>query len=91
MKKLGNILQQYFISSNIQPILKRYEALRIWPDVVGEKIAMETEPLRVKDGIIFVKVKSDVWRNELVYYKSDLIKRLNDKLNRETVKEIIFL
>ncbi len=91
MKKLGNILQQYFNNTNIQTILKRCEAIQIWPDVVGEKIALVTEPLRVKDGIIFVKVKSDVWRNELVYYKSDLIKRINEKLNQETIKEIIFL
>ena len=59
--------------------------------IVGPRIAKNTSAERVKDGILFVKVKSDVWRNELLFYKMELIKKLNLKLGKKVVLDIILV
>jgi hypothetical protein len=37
-----------------------------------------------------VKVDDDVWRNELTYFKRQIIEKLNEKLGKKTIKEIKF-
>jgi len=61
-----------------------------WNRVVGDTIASKTSPLRVKDSILFVRVESPSWRNELVFLKPKIIKELNQLLKATVVKEIVF-
>lgn len=89
MEEIGRILHRFLREVGIDQSLKRYEALMVWPRVVGEKIAAITEPQRVVNGRIFVKVKSATWRNELVFYKTEIIEKLNSELGSRIVKEII--
>ena len=44
----------------------------------------------VKDGKLFVITKSAVWANELTFYKSDMISRLNKRVGRKALTEIVF-
>ena len=36
------------------------------------------------------RVKDPVWRNELQFFKAEIIKKLNDKIGRTVVKDIKF-
>jgi len=71
--------------------MKSKMALYYWKKVAGEKISRVTEPLNVKDGKLFVSVKNDIWRNELIYYKKSLISKLNKELKGKYIKDIIFV
>jgi predicted nucleic acid-binding Zn ribbon protein len=61
-----------------------------WNKVVGETIAGKTSALRVKDSILFVRVESPSWRNELVFLKPKIIKELNQLLRANVIKDIVF-
>jgi len=74
VKKIGKILQNVINDLGIDQPIKRYEALNRWSDIVGKRIAEVTEPEKIKNGKIFVKVKTDSWRNELVFHKKDIIR-----------------
>ncbi len=91
MEHFGSIIQSFIHDLGIEKPILQYKALQIWPQAVGERISQVTEPVRFKDGKIFVRVKSDSWRNELVYYKSEIIQKINHSLGRKIVEEIILL
>jgi hypothetical protein len=40
-------------------------------------------------GVLVIKMKSAVVRNELSYQKSEILKKINQKTGKEIVKEII--
>lgn len=90
MEKLDHILQAYLRELGIEKFIKQYEALFLWPHVVGEKISAITEPFRISKGTLFVRVKNASWRNELMFLKPMLIQKLNQHLNACIIKEIIF-
>lgn len=64
--------------------------IAFWDKVVGKEIASATEPKKVVDGILFVKVEQDVWRHELTFFKHEIIQKLNDQVGKKTLKEIKF-
>lgn len=89
MESLGSILWKTLHELGIDQPVKRAEALRVWPKVVGEKISQITEAKFFSNGKIFVRVKSDVWRNELFFHKKELLQRLNQELGESIVKDIV--
>ncbi len=91
MEQFGNILNQYIRELGIEKPIAKYKALQIWNKVVGEKISRVTEPKSLSNGKMLVKVKNDVWRNELIFYKSDIIQSLNRELGSNMVRDIILL
>ena len=91
MKDIGKILQNVILDLGIEQPIKGYQALNRWSEIVGTRIADVTEPEKIKNGKIFVRVKTDSWRNELVFHKKDMIKKLNECLGSNVVKDIVLL
>lgn len=91
MKQIGNILAQYLRDLGLEQSIMRHEALLYWPDVVGPTIAEITQPQYISNHILFVQVNNMSWRNELVYYKIEIIKKLNEKIGSPLIKEIKFV
>ena len=70
--------------------VKRSQAVYIWDDIVGPNAAKVSSAVACRDGVLFVEVKNSVWAAELSFLKRDIIKRLNRRLGRGTVKDIRF-
>jgi len=66
-------------------------ALIIWEETVGPTIANNTKPEAVSHGVLTIKVKTPAWRQELQFQKADIIKKLNHRLGKNTIKEIRFI
>lgn len=62
-----------------------------WEEVVGARIAKVAVPVRNKKGILFVKVEDAVWRFELTRSKEEIVKKINEHLNKNTIKDIVFI
>jgi len=89
MELLGAILWRTLRELGIDQPIKRAEAIQIWPKVVGEKISQMTEPQFFSNGKIFIRVKSDAWRNELFFHKGELLRLLNQALGESIVEDIV--
>jgi len=70
--------------------VKEQACLLVWDEVVGEQVSGAAQPEFVKDGRLFVVTKSAVWANELTFYKSDMISRLNKRVGAKVLKDIVF-
>ena len=91
MEKFGNILNHFLSELGIEKSIMKYQALNMWREVVGEKISEVTEPHRLTNGKMFVRVTNDSWRNELVFYKPEIIEKINDELGSKVVEDIILI
>ena len=88
---VGNILDQVIKSLGIDTRLRQEMAVTIWPTIVGKRIAAVSEALNMRGGILFVKVKSDVWRNELILQKRRILENLRGKVGEKVVSDIRFI
>lgn len=87
---IGNVFAQLFRDLGIDRAIQQNKAVTQWAEIVGERISEVSEAEKIENGVLFVKVSSPVWRNELVFMKSSLIKNVNDALAKNIVKDIKF-
>jgi predicted nucleic acid-binding Zn ribbon protein len=60
-----------------------------WAAIVGPQIAKVTEPLSVTpQGTLFVAVQSNAWMMELKLLEPELLKKLNVKTGKLSIKKI---
>lgn len=95
MKKKGLVplkeaLEGYFKGKRWDKKLKGYQAINCWEEVVGEEIARHSQPIKIQDQTLFLKVKSSVWANELNLKKGELIQKFNLKAGEEIISNILF-
>lgn len=88
MKTLGQALGQLIKELGIESEIIHHQAVQLWPEVVGRKIANISQAEKIDGKILFIKVKNDSWRNELVFLKKDIIERLNKRIGKKVVEDL---
>lgn len=89
VRSLGELVKEFVELHKGSDYLDEMKAIGLWPKVVGPFIASHTIDLSIKNHVLFVRVDSDVLRNELNYSKSLLIRNLNDLVGKDVVSEIV--
>ncbi|MBN2365108.1 MAG: DUF721 domain-containing protein [Calditrichaeota bacterium] len=89
-KPLNQLIQQFFRAIGIDLKFEENLAFVYWDQVVGKEISERTEPYRISDGILSVRVKDPAWRNELHFFKKDIQEKLNHKIGKRIIKDIKF-
>ncbi len=62
---------------------------RNWERVVGKNAAAYTEKIYFRDQTMVVHLRSPILRHELSGQRATLVKRINEQVGRELVKEVI--
>jgi len=87
---IGDAIKEFLQSQGFTEKIEQADVIRMWPEIVGDKIASKTEAKRISKGILMVKVSDSAWRNELVYMRETLRKKINSRIGKDLVKDIRF-
>lgn len=88
---LGKVLHGLLSSWGIDGKVRERQAVNMWSQIVGARIAEKTEAIGVEDGKVFVRVLSSSWKTELIFVKQEIIDRLNRAVGRRVIRDIVFL
>ena len=87
-KKLDLIIKKLMRNPKLELGLNKLRALDAWKEIIGDPLARYVLEQKIHNGILYVKLKSAVARNELSYKKSDLIYQINKKIGKDFISEI---
>ena len=87
---IADVLKQLFSEREWEEHLQTCLPLLRWQELVGAKIAKQSQPEFFKDGVLQVRVENSVWLNHLRFLGEELRQKLNKKLSPQEVKEIRF-
>jgi len=88
-KKLGEVMSDVLSQSGIADRVAQAKVIPEWLSLVGPQIARVTEPLAVTpQGTLFVAVTTNAWMTELSLMEPDLLRRLNQRTGRLSIKKI---
>jgi predicted nucleic acid-binding Zn ribbon protein len=87
------------ISRSLDTLLKKLEldkkvlgwrVVTVWDEVVGPRIAANARPAAYRDSKLFVQVSTTTWLHELSYMKDEIVRRLNEKVGKKAIEDIVF-
>jgi len=84
------VLEDFFKEKKWDKKIKGYEIINCWSEVVGKEIAQHSQPIKIQDQTLFLRVKSNVWANELNLRKGEVIQKFNLKAGEEMISNILF-
>lgn len=88
-KPLADLLEEGLVGLGLGERLREAEIWRLWPEVVGQAIAVRAQPLRIINGVLTVAVASGPWMQELAFLRGMMREKLNSRLGGEVVREIV--
>ncbi len=88
--KLSELLPQVLAEQHLDRRLDETQAALLWREIFGESVARYTTKVYVRAEVLYVTLSSAVLRNELLCCKEALLMRLNEKMGRRVIKDIIF-
>ena len=81
---LGRVLERLGLSRE----MSGWQAVEAWPTLVGARVARHTRAVAYRDGTLHVEVEGSAWMQELGYLKRDLVRRINQQLGSELVRDV---
>ena len=71
--------------------VRECQALLAWESVAGPQLARHARAMRVQRGRLQLAVPSAVWRTHLSFSKQQLVERINQRLGRRVIRDLIFV
>ena len=65
--------------------------VELWPSVLGAQVAKMTGAMEVKNGTLYVHIRSAVLRSELFAIRYQLMQKLNDAVGGKVLTDIRLL
>jgi len=89
-QRVGSILEKTLKNMSLDRKLKEHEVWNVWNSVVGEHVSSHAQPDFMRNKILFVRVSSSPWMQQLCYMSKGIVEALNKRLGAPIVEEIRF-
>ena len=86
---IGQIIRKLMKNPKLADRLEELDALEVWKELIGTQLQNYITDAKMVKGNLLIKLKSAPLRNELAYKKTDLLNKINKRLGKTIVKEII--
>ena len=91
LTRAGSVLTELVARLEFRDRLQQYSVFPFWAEVVGPDLARRTEPLRIEEGKLFIRVDGSAWMQELQFLKDEIRERLNARAGANLVREIFLV
>ncbi|UCD72234.1 MAG: DUF721 domain-containing protein [Syntrophobacterales bacterium] len=89
-QRVGAVLEKTLKKMSLEGKLKEHEIWNVWNNVVGEHVFHHAQPEHMRNKILFVKVSSSAWMQQLYYMSKEIVVALNKRLGAHVIEEIRF-
>ena len=84
LSTIKHILRKHGLTEQLDEIEIIGQYSKIFPDL----ISLHSRPLKLENGILFVKVDNGVIRHEMKLQETAMIQSINDKIKKNAVRKI---
>ena len=87
--KIDNLIKFFIKENNLENGLENVKIRDLWYEQMKNGVANYTTDINLKNGTLYINLKSSVLREELSYGKEKIMKLLNEKLKKDLIKKIV--
>ncbi|HYF29976.1 MAG TPA: DUF721 domain-containing protein [Chitinophagaceae bacterium] len=82
-------LKQFLNQSRLKGDLQALQIDEIWEKLMGKTISKYTHSIRIIQHTLFITTTVAPLKQELMYQKENIIKRVNEALGESVIKEVV--
>jgi predicted nucleic acid-binding Zn ribbon protein len=90
-RRLSDLIDEFVRKESVSDKLRSYHVVGDWEKIVGEPISRNTEIIKIENGTLYVRVKTASWRNELIFMKQVILKKIAQNYPNSGVENIFFV
>ena len=90
-KSTATILSQILKKYNLENDLFQQTIFYSWREIVGHELAKICEPVKLDKGKLTLKVKNQIWRQELGKKRKELLNSIKTNTNVNKINSIEFI
>ena len=88
-RTLGQIIKRLMRNPKLSERLDNLDAIDAWKEIIGSPLFKYIIDQKVYKGILYVRLRSAVVRNELSYKKLEFIQQINERIGRKVITDIV--
>ncbi|MEM8900552.1 MAG: DUF721 domain-containing protein [Bacteroidota bacterium] len=85
---LGEAIDMFLKKNRLKDQVDIQAVIDEWEVLMGQAISANTEKIWFQRGVLYVKMTSPVWKQELTMARSKIKELVNRKLKRKLVEEV---
>jgi len=86
---INDAMKNFVQKSRLKNGVKTAAIEQVWLDIMGEVIAKYTSKLQIINQKLFISTTNGPLKNELMFQKSLIIERINEKMGPGTISEVV--
>jgi predicted nucleic acid-binding Zn ribbon protein len=87
-QSLSDAIDQYLQAFGMTERMAEMDAIAAWEKQMGPVVAKHTTELRIRNGLVTIRVSSSALRQELNFSKDKIIQIMNEAAGRVVVREV---
>ena len=87
--KMGDAIKQFLNQSRIKGDIQALQIEDLWEKIMGKTIARYTDNLKVINRTLFITTTVGPLKQELLYQKESIIKRVNETLGENAINNVV--
>jgi predicted nucleic acid-binding Zn ribbon protein len=88
MTTIRAVIQKIIAKMTVMNGYKEAWVKKYWLDLVGEDAVKHSIPYKVERNILFVRVDSSVWNQEMFMKRGSLIKKINQSFSQKIIDDV---
>jgi hypothetical protein len=86
---LGDALRKFLNQSQLKGSIQALQIEAVWEQIMGKTVARYTDKIRIHGQTLYIDTTVAPLRQELLYQKETILRRVNEALGEVVVKEVV--
>jgi predicted nucleic acid-binding Zn ribbon protein len=86
---MGDALKHFLRHSRMKGYLQALQIEDVWEQIMGKTIAKYTDKIQIQGKTLFITTSMAPLKQELLYQKETIVKRVNEVLGENVVQDVV--
>jgi predicted nucleic acid-binding Zn ribbon protein len=86
---MAQAMEQFLKKSKMRFNIQTYKIEEIWETLMGKTIAKYTDSIKLINNTLFISTNTAPLKKELIFQRETIIKRINEALGENIIKEVV--
>ena len=86
---LGDALRKFLHQSQLKGSIQALQIEEVWEQIMGKTVARYTDKIRIHGQTLYIDTAIAPLRQELLYQKETIVRRVNEALGEVVIKEVV--